>query len=465
MITVDTSTIIDAPIDDVWAMIRDFNSHVEWHPAIASSHIEDGKPGDAVGAVRSFSLTGGESLREQLTGLSDTTYAFSYRILTSDVPLLKYHAHVVLKPVTASARTYWRWWSSFETPPGQEEQLSRVVQEDVYHAGFDAVAERLGAGSYKSAKRRSVDQLAAQSVPHGGTRQSAPPKHALKAGFNLLLWGTRTGTHELKRCEGLAAMGWDGVEVPIFEGATSEYAGLGRRLQDMGLKRTSVAIVSNGDTLSDDFEMRQKAIDHLKYVADCSSALGAEVLAGPLTQPLAKFSGKGPTETEWARLVEASRALATHCRGSGLKVAVEPLNRFECYALNTASQAADLVNAVDMPHYGYLFDSFHANIEEKAPWEALRRHAAQMTHVHVSENDRGTPGAGHIDFAAMFEVLREIDWSGWVTVEAFGQALPDIAAATKVWRPLFEDEDQLAKDALKFLRNTWNAAGRTAMEH
>lgn len=280
----------------------------------------------------------------------------------------------------------------------------------------------------------------------------------MKAGFNLLLWCTSLGDAELKRCEALAAMGWDGVEVPVFEGTTQSHAALGRQLADMGLACTTVAIISDGDPLSDNPSARHKGIDHLKYVADCSLALGAEVLAGPLTQPLGQFSGTGPTETEWSRLVDASVALADHTAGSGMTIAVEPLNRFECYALNTAESAAKLVQTVDQPHYGYLFDSFHANIEEKDPWGALRKHAAQMTHVHVSENDRGTPGHGHIDFGAMFKVLREVGWDGWLTVEAFGQALPDIAAATKVWRPLFDDDDQLARDALNLLRETWRNA-------
>ncbi|MEL6532257.1 MAG: TIM barrel protein [Pseudomonadota bacterium] len=446
MPTIDTSTIIDAPIDEVWAMIRDFNSHLDWHPAIADSHIEAGLPGDAVGAVRAFTLTDGARLREELTALSDDEYRFSYRILSSDVPLLNYRAHVMLKPVTASARTYWRWWSSFDTPPGQEAELSRVVREDVYHAGFDAVAARLSQGVAATATAPT----------------SNSPDRALKAGFNLLLWGTHIGEAELKRCEGLARMGWDGVEVPVFEGTPQEYGALGRQLQGMGLKRTALAIISQGDPLSDDAQARSHALDHLKYVADCSLAVGAEVLAGPLTQPLGQFSGRGPTEREQARLIETGRALARHVEGSGMKIAVEPLNRFECYALNTAQQAADLVKAVDMPGYGYLFDSFHANIEEKNPWDALRRHAGQMTHVHVSENDRGTPGAGHIDFAAMFDALHEIDWDGWVTVEAFGAALHDIAAATKVWRPLFDDEDSLAREALALLRRAWSEAGAEA---
>lgn len=280
----------------------------------------------------------------------------------------------------------------------------------------------------------------------------------MKAGFNLLLWCTTLGDAELRRCEALAKMGWDGVEVPVFEGTPEAHGTLGRQLDDMGLARTVVSIVSEGDPLSDDAGERQKGLDHLKYAADCSVALGAEVLCGPLTQPLGQFSGAGPTETEKARLAEASRALAAHVKGTGLTLAVEPLNRFECYALNTAAQAAELVEAVGEDHYGYLFDSFHANIEEKDPWAALRAHAPHMTHVHVSENDRGTPGAGHIDFAGMFAALKSVGWDEWLTVEAFGQALPDIAAATKVWRPLFDDDDQLARDALKLIRDTWATA-------
>ena len=146
MIQVDTSTIIDASVPEVWAVIRDFNGHHDWHPAIASSEIEDGRSGDAIGAVRSFTLSSGEALREELIALSDLDHSFSYRILTSDVPLLNYTAQVQLRPVTSSARTYWRWWSTFKTPPGMEAELSETVREGVYHAGFDAVAERLAGG-------------------------------------------------------------------------------------------------------------------------------------------------------------------------------------------------------------------------------------------------------------------------------------------------------------------------------
>ena len=139
VVRVDESTIIDTSIERVWSIIRDFNSHEAWHPAIAESQIEDGRVGDAIGCVRAFSLESGERLREQLLMLCDRTHRFTYRILESDVPLIDYVAHVELRPVTASDRTFWRWHSTFRTPKGQETELREVVASGVYRAGFESV--------------------------------------------------------------------------------------------------------------------------------------------------------------------------------------------------------------------------------------------------------------------------------------------------------------------------------------
>jgi len=144
MIRIDESTIINATPEEVWKILRDFNGHDDWHPAVKSSSIENGYVADKIGCIRNFNLESGENIREQLVALSDMPMGFSYRILTSDVPLLDYLAHVELRPVTASARTYWRWHSTFRTPPGQEEELTNVVRNGVYRAGFDAIANLLG---------------------------------------------------------------------------------------------------------------------------------------------------------------------------------------------------------------------------------------------------------------------------------------------------------------------------------
>lgn len=282
----------------------------------------------------------------------------------------------------------------------------------------------------------------------------------MKIGFNLLLWTTLLTDDLLPICENLKAEGYDGVEVPVFEGDAAHYANLRRKLADVGLATTAVAIVQDEarNPTSTDASHRQAGADYLKWLVDCADALGAEILCGPFYQPLAVFSGTGPTTAEWQYLLESHKKMAEYARGTGVTLAVEPLNRFECYALNTNTDAARLVREVDASNYGYLYDTFHSNIEETDPVGAIAETASQLVHVHVSENTRGTPGRGHVDFARTFRALKAVGYDNWLTIEAFGHALPDIAAATKVWRPLFESEEQVYKEGLALIRSGWAAA-------
>ena len=144
MVKVRRSTIIDAPVDEVWRFLRDFNAHESWHPAVAESRIEEGRPVDAIGAVRRFRLRDGGQLREQLLTLSDRDRRLTYCILDAPLPLIGYVASFELKPVTDGTRTFWDWRSEFRAPPGQEEQLATLVGEQIYEAGFDAVKRRFG---------------------------------------------------------------------------------------------------------------------------------------------------------------------------------------------------------------------------------------------------------------------------------------------------------------------------------
>ena len=144
MVHVEKSTIMDAPVEAVWDVLRDFNGHDSWHPAVADSEIERGRPSDMIGCVRRFHLADGSELREQLLTLSDIDMAFSYCLLDTPVPLLNYVAHVRLLPVTDGDRTFWHWESKFDTPAGREAELENVVGEDIYEGGFAAVREHMG---------------------------------------------------------------------------------------------------------------------------------------------------------------------------------------------------------------------------------------------------------------------------------------------------------------------------------
>lgn len=144
MVRIVESTVLDAPIDAVWAVLRDFNGHDKWHPAVAKSQIERGQASDKIGCVRRFSLADGSELREQLLTLSDVDMVFSYCLLDTPVPLLNYVAHVRLAPVTDGDRTFWHWQCRFDTPPGLEAKLRDMVSQNIYRAGFQAVRDHMG---------------------------------------------------------------------------------------------------------------------------------------------------------------------------------------------------------------------------------------------------------------------------------------------------------------------------------
>src|SRR4029079_1606890 len=163
MIKVTRPTIIDAPIETVWAVLRDFNSHAAWHPIVAQSEIEGGGSPDQVGCVRRFSLQDGARIREQLLSLSDREHRFTYCIVEADVPLARYVATVRLKPVTDRRRTFWHWQSTFRTPRGREQELAQMVARDVYEGGFTGLKRYLQQGGV-AAQAAPGHTIAARAV-------------------------------------------------------------------------------------------------------------------------------------------------------------------------------------------------------------------------------------------------------------------------------------------------------------
>ena len=281
----------------------------------------------------------------------------------------------------------------------------------------------------------------------------------MKFGFNLLLWTTHVTDEHWPIVEKLKAAGYDGVEVPIFEGTASHYEALGRRLKDAGLASTGIGVMgSGGNAISPDAVARAKALDHLQWLIDCTVALGGDVAAWPFHQPLGQFSGKWPTADEVKWCTEVHKEAARYAAKAGLKLSVEPLNRFECYFINSMEQAAALVKAVGEPNYGYLFDTFHSNIEDNDVPALIGKTIGAINHVHVSENNRGAPGSGHINFQAVFDALKRGGYDSWLTVESFGSPLPDLAAASKIWRRLFDKDSDVYEGGIKVMREGWARA-------
>jgi D-psicose/D-tagatose/L-ribulose 3-epimerase len=197
----------------------------------------------------------------------------------------------------------------------------------------------------------------------------------------------------------------------------------------------------------------------MKWAIDCSEALGAKFLSGPLHSTLGQFSGVGPTSAEKKRSVSSQRAIGDHAGKHGVTIGLEALNRFECYLVNTMADLSAHIDEIGHPNIKAMYDTFHANIEEADPIKAYTKYRKNVVHIHISENDRGVPGRGNIPWPETFAAIRKSGYDGWLTIESFGRGLKDLAAATKVWRDFAESPEAVYKDGYKHIRNGWKKAG------
>lgn len=281
----------------------------------------------------------------------------------------------------------------------------------------------------------------------------------MKIGMCMFLWTTNvTREHEVLLRD-IKATGFDGVEIPVFEGKPDDYRRLGELLDSIGLERTAVSAMGDpAMNLIADASARKAGVDYMRWAIDCSAALGARFLSGPLHSTLGHFSGEGPTREELSRSVASQRIIGEHAAKRGVTVGLEALNRFECYLVNTMEALCAHLDEIGHPNIRAMYDTFHANIEEADPVGAYTRNLRHIVHVHISENDRGVPGRGNIPWAETFAAIKASGYDGWLTIEAFGRGLPALAAATKVWRDFAESTEAVYRDGYRHIRKHLDAA-------
>ena len=283
----------------------------------------------------------------------------------------------------------------------------------------------------------------------------------MKTGMNLLLWTTHVTSEHFPLFARLKETGFDGVEIPLFEGDAAHYKQVAAELKNLGLAATAVTCIGpEANPISPDAKIRQGAVERHKWAIEMSAILGSKLLCGPYHSPLAVFSGSGPTADEKKRAADVLRQSAEEAKKVGITLGIEYLNRFECYFLTTAAQAKALVQEVNHPNFKTMYDTFHANIEVKNCAHTIKDLAGHFVHVHISESDRGTPGTGQVHWDETFKALREVKYDGWLVIEAFGRALPALAAATKVWRDLFPSAEEVYTQGLRFMKEKWAAFGK-----
>ncbi len=282
----------------------------------------------------------------------------------------------------------------------------------------------------------------------------------MKIGFCMLLWTTHVTDEHRPVLEALRATGYDGVEIPVFEGDPDHFARIGATLDELGLERTAISATGGEavNPIASDPEVRRAAVEHLRHVVDCAAAVGARAVAGPLQQTLGYFSGGAPTEQErgWAR--EVLLGVADHAAAADVRIVLEAVNRFEAFLLTTMEELTSFLDTVDHPAITGMYDTFHANLEELDPVAAFTDNVRHIGHVHISENDRGVPGRGHVPWAETFSAIAASGYDDWLTIEAFGRGLPDLAAATRVWRDLAESPEAVYREGFATIRDGLAAA-------
>ena len=281
----------------------------------------------------------------------------------------------------------------------------------------------------------------------------------VKYGMNMLLWTSDVSDEHFPLFGQLKEIGYDSIELPVFDLDTDRFTRVGNELRKNELSVTSVTVCSEEtNPISPDASIRKAAVEYLKQAVDISAACGATHLCGPLHSALGAFSGASRTEDEWNRCKDVLSEVGDHAKANDVTLVVEYLNRFECYFLNTAVDAAQLCREIDHPNVRTMYDTFHANIEEKSITEAVKACAEYTVHVHISENDRSTPGAGGVNWDESFAAFKEVGYdNGCLTIEAFGLALPELAAATRIWRRMYGTELELARQGFEFMKSHWEA--------
>ena len=281
----------------------------------------------------------------------------------------------------------------------------------------------------------------------------------MKIGMCMFLWTTSVTAEHEAILRDIKATGFDGVEIPVFEGAPDDYRRLGDLLDAIGLERTAVSAMGDPamNLIGADAATRAAGVAHVKWAIDCAAALGARTLSGPLHSTLGHFSGEGPTREEFERSIASQRAIGEHAALRGVTIGLEALNRFECYLVNTMDALGAHVDAIGHPNIRAMYDTFHANIEEADPIGAFTRNLGNIVHIHISENDRGVPGRGNIPWDETFAAIKASGYDGWLTIEAFGRALKDLAAATKVWRDFAESPQAVYREGYAHIRRHLDA--------
>ena len=274
-------------------------------------------------------------------------------------------------------------------------------------------------------------------------------------GASTFIWVSPFSSDTLDLIDKVAAMQFDFIEICIEDPAKIDTDQIAKRLQKAGIRALVCgAFGPDRDVSADDPAVRENGRRYIGQCVDIAAALGAPMVAGPMYSATGKVALVSPEKRsqQWAWATENLRKAADHAASRGVKLAIEPLNRFETDLINTVEQGVDLVSRIGRSNVGLLLDTFHMNIEEHSVPDAIRRAGSHLLHFHACANDRGIPGKDHLPWVEIKKALSNVGYTGPWVIEAFNPDIKEIARAVSLWRPLAQNQDDIGRQGLAFLK-------------
>lgn len=276
----------------------------------------------------------------------------------------------------------------------------------------------------------------------------------MKYAAHSLMWTPEFGEKDLGLFDRLKEMGFDGMEIHLNHPETLPKEKIKKKMNETGMKCTFTATLDKEHNLiSPEKEIREAGIEFLKERIDVASELESDVLAGVIYAAWGEFTGKMRTPEEWNYSKEYLLKAADYAKQKGVVLALEPVNRYETYFLNTVEDTRKLVEEINHPNIKIHPDTYHLNIEEESFYGAIKSAGEYLYHIHLCENNRGIPGTGHVAWDEVFKALRELKYDRWAIVESFVPAIEEIARMTAIWRKLAPSADVIAEEGLKLFKS------------
>jgi D-psicose/D-tagatose/L-ribulose 3-epimerase len=277
---------------------------------------------------------------------------------------------------------------------------------------------------------------------------------SMRIGVSAFAWTEHFTSSHLDLIPQVRALGLDGFEIPMFNPSDLPAQAIRKAFESNDLECTVCAILPKDiNPISPDVSVRKKSLAHLIACVETARELGAHLLGGPLCAPIGYLPGHRRNQSEWDWAVECFQSLEFALEANDLTLSIEPVNRSETLFLTNASDAQALCKAIGNPRVGITIDTFHANIEEKNIADAIALLGARLKHVHLSENDRGLLGSGHINFRDIIKQLLRSKYDGCLMIEGFGYSVDESGSPGYLLADMAVPPEKIASAGASYIRD------------